>query len=213
VDGTIYFYAGGALVLCALVFSFIGIRGKKTFPPSGSVMAGVAALFAVLVVGTAAYAVANAREEVEHREHEEAEEGSEAAEEVAAEQEGSEEAGAAPAAQEAGGVSEGGQPPGAEPGGGEAQSFDITSPEDGSLVYEPDSIDAAAGTITLAYANPSPVPHNINLEVEGETIAESEDVTGAETSIEQELAPGQYVFYCSIPGHRESGMEGTLTVE
>jgi len=26
------------------------------------------------------------------------------------------------------------------------------------------------------------------------------------------LKPGKYVFYCNVPGHRQGGMQGTLTV-
>ena len=68
--------------------------------------------------------------------------------------------------------------------------------------------------VTLAYANPSPVPHNIALEDDaGMVLAESEDITAGEVSIEADVVPGEYIYFCSIPGHRESGMEGTLTVE
>ena len=200
-DGTVFFYFGGALVLAALVLSYIGIRGKDSFPPSTAALTGLTAIFAVVVIGTAAYAVANAREEQEHHDEELAEEEQEA---EGLEQEAADE-GAAPAAQQG---EEGAK------SSGEAQTLDVASPEDGSLVFDPDGLSAEAGTITLAYDNPSPIPHNINLEDEaGETLQSSDDVTGAATEISAELAPGEYVFFCSIPGHRESGMEGTLTVE
>ena len=43
-------------------------------------------------------------------------------------------------------------------------------------------------------------------------VAESEDVADGTVEITAQLAPGEYVYYCAIPGHRESGMEGVLTV-
>ena len=98
--------------------------------------------------------------------------------------------------------------------GRDPRTLAVNSPDDGSLVFDPDGLDAEPGSVTLAYANPSIVAHNIAIEDgSGEVIAESEDVTEGEVTIEAELVPGAYTYFCSIPGHREGGMEGTLTVD
>jgi uncharacterized cupredoxin-like copper-binding protein len=38
-------------------------------------------------------------------------------------------------------------------------------------------------------------------------------ITGSMATLALQLPPGQYVFFCSVPGHRQSGMEGTLIAE
>lgn len=196
-DETIFYLLGGALVVSALAVAAVGLRWTDSFPTRQAMFA-VTIAFALLVSGTATFAVLSARAEQEHRDEEQARE--EARAEELAQKEG--EGAAAPA---------GGQPQGAP--AGEEESFDVSSPEDGGLAYEPPALQAPAGTITLVYDNPSPVVHNINLEVEGQTVVEGEDITGASTEITAELAPGEYIYFCSIPGHREGGMEGVLTVE
>jgi uncharacterized cupredoxin-like copper-binding protein len=35
---------------------------------------------------------------------------------------------------------------------------------------------------------------------------------GAKAEKAIDLKPGKYVFFCDVPGHRQAGMEGTLTV-
>ncbi len=203
-SGESFYYAGGVLVLAALVIAFIGIRGHEKFPNSRGAMVGVVAVFLLLVVAATATAVINAREEQDHREHELAEE----AEHAAAEGE------------QSSGENESKPPPpnpedvdiGTPPGGGSQTELNVTSPEDGGLVFEPAQLEAPVGSITMLYTNPSAVPHSIAIESAGDVLEESETVTDAETEVSAELGPGEFIFFCTVPGHRESGMEGTLTV-
>ena len=37
--------------------------------------------------------------------------------------------------------------------------------------------------------------------------------TGGSKSLTLQLKPGTYTFFCSVPGHRQAGMQGTLTVQ
>lgn len=75
-----------------------------------------------------------------------------------------------------------------------------------SLSFEPDTLSAAAGAITIEFDNQGALEHTFLIEgIEGFKLAN--DDSGTVT-----LEAGEYVFYCDVAGHREGGMEGTLTV-
>jgi plastocyanin len=192
---------GIALTFSALVLSFVGLRAHG-FPASRGLFAAVLTVMVGLVAASCAFAVVLSREEAEHREEEIAE--------FEAEQQ--EEADEGAAASEPGQPEEVEPPVEQEPAGGPALA--LTSPEDGALLFEPDALEAEAGEVTIDYTNPSTIPHNVAIEGDGETLAQGETVTdGASGPATASLEPGEYVFFCSIPGHREAGMEGTLVVE
>lgn len=63
---TVFYIVGLSLTALALVVSFIGLRMEK-FPPSKGVLAGVVALFVVLVGASMTFAWKGAEEEQENR--------------------------------------------------------------------------------------------------------------------------------------------------
>lgn len=93
--------------------------------------------------------------------------------------------------------------------GGEA--IQLAADPGGALKFDKSSLEAPAGMVMIELTNDSSLPHNVAIEGNGVN-EESETVTGDSTTLMVELEPGTYTFYCSVPGHREGGMEGTLTV-
>ncbi len=99
-----------------------------------------------------------------------------------------------------------------EAAGGAGGTIDLSAPADGSFAYDTTEVDTAAGTVTVNFDNPAPLSHNVVIEDDaGETLGETDLISESTTSTTVDLQPGSYTFYCSVPGHREGGMEGTLT--
>jgi uncharacterized cupredoxin-like copper-binding protein len=76
--------------------------------------------------------------------------------------------------------------------------------------FEPDTVTVAAGSTEIVVDNSGGmVEHDFTLEELGVEIYAAPGDTEREVV---DLESGSYEFFCSIPGHREAGMEGTLTV-
>ncbi|HTY97147.1 MAG TPA: plastocyanin/azurin family copper-binding protein [Solirubrobacteraceae bacterium] len=90
----------------------------------------------------------------------------------------------------------------------------------GQLAYASSKALATAGAVTVTMANMSGVMHNIAFEAgengataKGPVIAHSSFISKGTTSVKLTLKPGKYTFFCEVPGHRQAGMYGTLTVK
>jgi uncharacterized cupredoxin-like copper-binding protein len=100
---------------------------------------------------------------------------------------------------------------GATAGGG---TVSFEADPGGQLAYTTTSASSEAGEVTIDFKNPQAVPHDVTIEdSSGEVIGQTELVSEGEGSASVDLKPGKYTFFCSVTGHREAGMEGTLTVK
>lgn len=85
---------------------------------------------------------------------------------------------------------------------------------EGQLKYTTSSLTAKAGKVSIDFKNMSPLAHNVTVEAAGgTTVGATETFQSGSKTLTLNLKPGTYKFFCSVPGHRQAGMEGTLVVK
>jgi len=94
-----------------------------------------------------------------------------------------------------------------------AQALTLAANPEGQLKYDKTSLAAKAGKVTIVFTNSSPLSHNVTIESSGAVLGATPTFQGGSKTLSLTLKPGTYKFYCSVPGHRMAGMEGTLTVQ
>ncbi len=197
---TLFYVFGIALALSAVLVSIAGLR-LKDFP--GKAFPVVVLWFAILVGGATTFAVLHAKDE----ESAKSAEFEKAGKEIEKEQ--------------SSGPYEGGSK-GGETGGSEKQTPEAGGPggtvklaaAETDLAFDTTELSSKPGAVTIDFDNPSAIPHNVEIEDEGgEVLGGTETISSSEESATVELEPGTYTFFCSVPGHREAGMEGTLVVK
>jgi plastocyanin len=108
-------------------------------------------------------------------------------------------------------------PPATTTGGGGAgggSTVNISTPSGTELAYDQKSASAKAGSVTVDFTNNESIPHDVAIESpSGDTVGQTDLVASGTANTTVDLQPGTYQFFCTVPGHREAGMQGTLTVK
>jgi plastocyanin len=184
---TAYYVIAIVIAVGAVVLSAIGLT-REDFPPT--IRAGRVVMAGTLVMVIIGVVVLIATTEREHPREEAAEARENAAEERAGGERREGEGAAAPA--------EGGQT--------------VAVAEDEFSIALEGGDELEAGQYTFAVANDGKIEHD--LEIEGEGVEEKTPLIepGKEADLKANLKPGTYRFYCTVPGHAESGMETEVTV-
>ncbi len=101
---------------------------------------------------------------------------------------------------------------GGEKSGG--PTLDVEADPNGGLAYTSTALTAEAGEVTIDFNNPQSLPHDVAIEASnGDTVGKTDVISDSSTTTTVDLKPGTYTYYCTVPGHRDAGMEGTLTVK
>src|SRR3954447_12765204 len=102
----------------------------------------------------------------------------------------------------------------ASPGATSSPSNLSLGAKDNQLLFTTNKLTARSGKVTIAFTNNSSLQHNFTLVNSANTVlGKTPTFAGGSKRFSATLKPGTYTYYCSVPGHRQAGMQGTLTVK
>ncbi|MEA2450494.1 MAG: hypothetical protein QOG63_2426 [Thermoleophilaceae bacterium] len=181
---TAFHVVGLILAIWAVLVAFLGIR-RHNFPGSDRAEKAVMAISALLVIGAIGSGIATSESPAK---------------------------GESPAKVESASQS-GGQAGQSAPASKTAQTLKLNADPNNGLSFNTKQLSATAGHVRLTLTNPASLQHNISLEGAGVSEQGKTVSQGGASEVEADLKAGTYTYFCSVPGHRDGGMEGTLTVK
>jgi uncharacterized cupredoxin-like copper-binding protein len=197
-----FYVAGALLVAWALIVSLgLGLR-RPDFPPTGSLERAVIAVTVVLVLAAVSTAVITSGSAPKAGAETGSAQASPKAESTSA---------AAPPAPASTPASQPKATTGA-PAPSATTSLKLLANPEGMLSFDTKQLSAKAGTVTIALTNNAPLEHDVSVAQGSTVLAKTPTFRGGSRTLTVKLKPGKYTFYCSVPGHRQAGMEGALSV-
>ena len=104
-------------------------------------------------------------------------------------------------------------PDGATPNGAGAGGGEVVEVVLSEFAIEPASFSLDPGSYTFHVVNDGSVVHALEVEGPSGEVETAELEPGASADLEVDVSePGEYEIYCPVGGHRDQGMEGTITV-
>jgi plastocyanin len=89
-------------------------------------------------------------------------------------------------------------------------TLEVDADPTGQLAFTTNKATGQPGEITIKMANKSGTPHDIVIDGKGKGQVVQ---NGGVSQFKANFSAGSYTFYCSVPGHRQAGMQGKLTVK
>ena len=95
------------------------------------------------------------------------------------------------------------------------QVLKLSADPGGQLRFTQSKLTAKPGKVTLVMANPSSAGMDHGISIEGNGVDQDGPIVaaGKTSMVTATLKKGTYTYYCPVPGHKQAGMVGTLTVQ